>query len=361
MPSNHPLFQPFRAGDIELANRIVMAPLTRDRSNPARVPRPIAVEYYAQRADAGLIVAEATQISPQGQGYLDTPGIYNSAQMHGWQAVTKAVHARGGKIVLQLWHVGRISHTSLQLRNATPVAPSAIRADGKTFTAEGMQPVSEPRELAAGEIPRLVGVYRRATELALDAGFDGVEVHAANGYLIDQFLRDKTNHRTDAWGGSIPNRMRFLRAVMDAVVEVAGAGRTGIRISPTTPANDIADSNPLGVFNAVVDDLKTRNLAYVHVIEGATGGPRDIIPFDYDALRKRYGATWMVNNGYSAAMAEQAVASGHADLVAFGRAFIANPDLVTRLREGYPLAQVNPATLYGGGAEGYTNYRAYRA
>ena len=357
----NPLFQPFRAGDIELANRLVMAPLTRDRSDSARVPRQISAEYYAQRAEAGLIVAEATQISAQGQGYLNTPGIYNAAQVRGWKAVTDAVHARGGKIVVQLWHVGRISHTSLQMGGRDPVAPSAIPADGKTFTDKGMQPVSPCRALAAGEIPLIVGDYRRATELALEAGFDGVEVHAANGYLIDQFLRDKTNHRTDAWGGSIANRMRFLRHVLDAVIGVAGAGRTGIRISPTTPANDIADSNPGVLFNAVVDDLKTRDLAYVHVIEGATGGPRDVLPFDYDALRKRHGGTWMVNNGYDAAMAAEAVASGHADLVAFGRPFISNPDLVTRIREGYPLARVNPATLYGGGAEGYTDYPAYSA
>jgi N-ethylmaleimide reductase len=357
----NPLFQPFRAGDIELANRLVMAPLTRDRSDTARVPRQISAEYYAQRAEAGLIVAEATQISPQGQGYLNTPGIYNAAQVRGWKAVTDAVHARGGKIVVQLWHVGRISHTSLQMGGRDPVAPSAIPADGKTFTDKGMQQVSPCRALAAGEIPLIVGDYRRATELALEAGFDGVEVHAANGYLIDQFLRDKTNHRTDAWGGSIANRMRFLREVLDAVIGVAGAGRTGIRISPTTPANDIADSNPGVLFNAVVDELKTRDLAYVHVIEGATGGPRDVLPFDYDALRRRHGGTWMVNNGYDAAMATEAVASGHADLVAFGRPFIANPDLVTRIREGYPLARVNPATLYGGGAEGYTDYPAYSA
>jgi len=359
MPMTNPLFQPFRAGDIELANRFVMAPLTRDRSDAARVPRPVSVEYYAQRADAGLIITEASQISAQGQGYLDTPGIYNAAQVRGWQAVTRAVHARGGKIVIQLWHVGRISHTSLQPGNVAPVAPSAIQAKGNTFTKDGMTPVSAPRALSAGEIPLIIGDYRRATELALDAGFDGVEIHAANGYLIDQFLRDKTNQRTDVWGGSIPNRLRFLRGVLDAVIDVAGAGRTGIRISPTTPANDIADSNPSAVFNAVVDELKTRELAYVHVIEGATGGPRDVIPFDYDALRKRHGGTWMVNNGYDAGMAAEAIEHGRADLVAFGRPFIANPDLVTRVREGYPLAKVKPATLYGGGAEGYTDYPAY--
>jgi N-ethylmaleimide reductase len=362
MTDQHTLFEPFRAGDIELANRVVMAPLTRDRAGPGLVPRPIAVEYYAQRAAAGLIIAEATQISPQGQGYLDTPGIYSGEQVRGWKKVTDAVHAKGGKIVLQLWHVGRISHTSLQPGGAAPVAPSAIRADGKTFTANGFEPVSACRALEAGEIPLIVNDYRRATELALDAGFDGVEIHAANGYLIDQFLRDKTNHRTDAWGGSIPNRLRFLREVVEAVVGVAGAGRTGIRLSPTTPANDMADSNPTAVFTAAVDALKAHRLAYVHVIEGATGGPRDVEPFDYEALHRRHGdGPWMVNNGYDRVMAIDAVASGRADLVAFGRPFIANPDLVDRLRHGWPLARPNPATLYGGGAEGYTTYPVYAA
>jgi N-ethylmaleimide reductase len=360
MTDNRVLFQPHRAGDIELANRIVMAPLTRDRANRARVPRPIAAEYYAQRASAGLIVAEATQISPQGQGYLDTPGIYNSAQVRAWKTVTDAVHAAGGKIVLQLWHVGRISHTSLQLGDKKPVAPSPIRAEGQTFTLRGMEPVSEPRALTAGEIPLVAAQFRHATERALDAGFDGVEVHAANGYLIDQFLRDKTNHRNDAWGGSIGNRMRLLRLVMDEVISVAGAGRTGIRISPTTPANDVADSAPSALFSAVVDDLARRNLAYVHVIEGATQGPRDYVPFDWEALRRRYPGTWMVNNGYNGRMASDAVADGHADLVSFGRDFISNPDLVRRLRDQLPLSPIQRATLYGGGAEGYTSYKPYR-
>ncbi|QWT21588.1 alkene reductase [Bacillus sp. NP157] len=356
-----PLFTPFRAGDIELANRIVMAPLTRDRAGPGMVPRPIAAEYYGQRAEAGLIVTEATQISPQGQGYLDTPGIHSAAQVAGWKNVTDAVHKRGGKIVLQLWHVGRISHTSLQEGGKAPVAPSAIRAKSRTMTAKGFEATSEPRALGADEIPLIAHAYARATELALDAGFDGVEVHAANGYLIDQFLRDRTNQRTDAWGGSITNRLRFLRLVLDKVIGVAGAGRTGIRISPTTPSNDIADSQPWPLFSAVVDELRTRQLAYVHVIEGETQGDRNVVPFDYEALRTRYAGNWMVNNGYNGGMAADAVRNGLADLVAFGRDFISNPDLVTRLRNGYPLAPSNRDTYYGGGAEGYTDYPAYGA
>ena len=351
------LFDPVQMGDIALANRIVMAPLTRDRAGPGRTPTPLMAEYYAQRADAGLIIAEATQISPEGQGYLDTPGIYSSAQVKGWKAVTNAVHARGGKMVLQMWHVGRISHTSLQLGGKAPVAPSAIRAKAKTFTANGFEPVSEPRALAAGEMPRIVAEYRYAAARAMDAGFDGVEVHAANGYLIDQFLRDGSNHRDDAWGGSIENRTRLLYDVVSAVAQTAGSGRTGVRLSPVTPANDARDSNPQPLFERAVERLAPLGLAYLHVIEGATGGPRDIAPFDYEALHRRFHGSWMVNNGYTEKMAEAVVSNGLADLVAFGRPFIANPDLVKRLRIGAPLSAINPATLYGGGAEGYTDYR----
>ncbi|TCV93239.1 N-ethylmaleimide reductase [Luteibacter rhizovicinus] len=352
------LFEPTRAGDIELANRIVMAPLTRDRAGAGRVPTPLMAEYYAQRADAGLIVAEGTQISPEGQGYLDTPGIYSAAQVKGWKAVTDGVHARGGRIVLQLWHVGRVSHVSLQAGGKQPVAPSAIRAKTKTFTAAGFEDVSEPRALDAGEMPRLVNDYRRATELAMDAGFDGVEVHAANGYLIDQFMRDGSNRRQDAWGGSIDNRTRLLREAVAAVASVAGAGRTGVRFSPVTPSNDIRDSRPQALFERAVDHLAPLGLAYIHVVEGATGGDRHVEPFDYAALRARFGGTWMANNGYDTGMANAALASGYADLIAFGRSFISNPDLVRRLREGAPLNKLNPATLYGGGAEGYTDYPA---
>ncbi len=357
-PFQDKLFEPVRVGELDLANRIVMAPLTRDRAGPGQVPTPLMAEYYAQRADAGLIVSEGTQISPEGQGYLDTPGIHDAAQVRGWQAVTRAVHERGGRIVVQLWHVGRVSHVSLQADGKAPVAPSAIRANGKTFTRNGFEPVSEPRALAAGEIPRIIAEYRRAAELAMDAGFDGVEVHAANGYLIDQFLRDGTNHRDDAWGGSIENRTRLLREVTTAVAATIGAGRVGVRLSPVTPSNDISDSNPQPLFEYAVEQLAPLGLAYLHVIEGATGGARDIAPFDFEALHQRFPGPWMVNNGYELGMATDALANGHADLVAFGRKFIANPDLVRRLREGAPLNEVDPATLYGGGAHGYTDYPA---
>jgi N-ethylmaleimide reductase len=357
---SHPasLFDPIRIGDIDLSSRIVMAPLTRDRAGHGMVPTPLMAEYYAQRASAGLIISEATQISPEGQGYLDTPGIYSAAQVKGWQAVTAGVHARGGKMVLQLWHVGRISHVSLQEGGKAPVAPSAIQARAQTFTAKGMEDVSAPRALEADELPRIVADYRRAATLAMEAGFDGVEVHGANGYLLDQFLRDGSNHRTDAWGGSIENRTRLLFEVVADVAKTIGAGKVGVRLSPVTPAGDAHDSNPQPLFERAVARLAPLGLAYMHVIEGATGGDRHNLPFDYEALHRGFPGAWMVNNGYDLGMAERTLAAGRADLVAFGRPFIANPDLVRRLREGAPLQVINPKTLYGGGAAGYTDYPA---
>jgi len=351
------LFSPARLGDIDIANRIVMAPLTRNRAQPDRVPSPLAAEYYGQRASAGLLIAEATQISPLGQGYLDTPGIHSDDQVRGWKKVTDEVHARGGRIVLQLWHVGRISHVSLLPEGEVPVAPSAIRANAKTFTAQGFEDVSAPRALALEEIPGIIEDYRRAARNAIAAGFDGVEVHAANGYLIDQFLRDGSNHRQDAYGGSIENRTRLLFEVVQAVAGAIGAGRTGVRLSPTTPANDAHDSTPQALFERAVERLDSiEGLAFVHVIEGATGGDRHNIAFDYRALRARFRGPWIVNNGYDKASAEEATQSGYADAVAFGRAFIANPDLVERLRRNAPLAPLDQDTLYGGGEHGYTDY-----
>ena len=356
--SDDVLFQPARLGAIDIANRVVMAPLTRNRATPERVPSPLAAEYYGQRASAGLIVSEATQISPLGQGYLDTPGIYNDDQVQAWKRVTDEVHRRGGRIVCQLWHVGRISHTSLLPPGEVPVAPSAIRADSKTFTSDGFVPVSAPRELRIDEIPALIEDYVHAARLSIEAGFDGIEVHGANGYLIDQFLRDGTNHRTDAYGGSIENRTRLLWEVMQAVAGAIGADRCGLRLSPVTPANDCHDSNPQPLFERAVERLDPLGLAYIHVIEGATGGPRDNIPFDYHAMRAKFSGPWIANNGYDKAMAIEAIASGYADAIAFGMAYIANPDLVRRLREDAPLAQAEHKTLYGGGAHGYTDYPA---
>lgn len=355
--SNSPLFTPTQLGDIAIANRVAMAPLTRNRAIHDRIPNPLAIQYYEQRASAGLLIAEATQISPLGQGYLDTPGIYSQAQIDAWKKVTDAVHARGGRIVLQLWHVGRISHTSLLPDGEVPVAPSAIAAKTKTFTAKGFEDVSAPRALELSEIPALIQDYRQAARNAITAGFDGVEVHAANGYLIDQFLRDGSNQRTDAYGGSIENRTRLLDEVVRAIASEIGAGRTGVRLSPVTPANDAADSDPQPLFERAVERLDAIGpLAFIHVIEGATGGPRDNIAFDYAALRAKFRGPWIANNGYDQHSAEAAVASGYADVIAFGRPFIANPDLVERFRLGVALSELDPDTLYGGGAHGYTDY-----
>ncbi|WP_374299003.1 alkene reductase [Ferrovibrio sp.] len=356
------LFDSHRMGQLTLANRIVMAPLTRNRAGAGNVPTALTAEYYAQRAGAGLIVAEASQVCPEGQGYQDTPGIHSDAQVAAWKQVTDAVHARGGKIFLQLWHVGRISHVSLQPNGQAPVAPSAIRANSKTFVNGGFTDVSEPRALRLDELPGIVAAYRKGAANAIRAGFDGVEIHGANGYLLDQFLRDGSNKRTDEYGGSIENRARLMLEVAAAIVAEIGAERTGIRLSPVTPANDASDSNPQPVFNHVVEQLDKLNLVYIHVIEGATGGDRNFgAGFDYEALRKRFRNTWIVNNGYTLETAQQVLAEKRADLVAFGRPFISNPDLVERLRRNAPLSPLDRATLYGGGAKGYTDYPVLEA
>lgn len=352
----NPLFQPYELGDIHLSNRVVMAPLTRSRAAAGLVPSPAAPEYYSQRAGAGLIITEATQISAQAQGYQDTPGLFTPAQIAGWKAVTDAVHAAGGKIFVQLWHVGRVSHVDLQPGHEAPVAPSAIAAETKTFVNNEFVPVSEPRALALDEIPGIIADFRKAAANAIEAGFDGVEIHGANGYLLDQFARDGANKRTDEYGGPIENRARLMLEVASAVAEEIGAGRTGIRISPVSPANGVSDSNPQPLFDYIVDGLDALELAYLHVVEGATGGPRDVAPFDYASLRKRFRNTYLANNGYDLDLATAAIADGKADLVAFGRPFIANPDFVARLEAGAPLAQPDPATMYGGGLKGYTDY-----
>jgi N-ethylmaleimide reductase len=356
-PSHPTLFSPLRLGDIELANRVVMAPLTRNRATPGNdAPNALNVEYYRQRAGAGLIISEATQISQQGQGYVWTPGMYTAEQVAGWKAVTDAVHAEGGKIIAQLWHVGRISHVSLQPGGQAPVAPSAIPAKGKTYVESGFVDVSAPRALALEELPGIVADYAKAAENAKAAGFDGIEIHAANGYLLDQFLRDGTNTRDDAYGGSIENRARLTLEVVDAVVKVFGKGRVGIRLSPVTPANDARDSDPQPLFAHLAARLDEAGLAFIHVIEGATGGPRDFLPFDYDALRKAFRGAYIANNGFDRASAIEAVASGRVDAVAFGRLFIANPDLVERLRRDSALNTPEPSLFYGGDGKGYTDY-----
>jgi len=352
------LFEPYALGSLTLSNRIVLAPLTRNRARAGFVPSELAPTYYSQRASAGLLIAEATQISQQGQGYQDTPGIYTQAQIDGWRQVTDAVHAKGGRIFLQLWHVGRVSHVALQENGTAPVAPSAIRAETKTFVNNEFLPVSEPRALSLDELPGIVEDFRKAAANAIAAGFDGVEIHAANGYLLDQFLKDGSNVRDDAYGGSVDNRARLTLEVAAAVVNEVGAERTGIRISPISPANGISSSDPQAQFDYLVAQLDALGLVYLHVVEGATGGARDVAPFDFDALRRQFRNTYIANNGYDLELANARLEEGKADLFAFGRPFIANPDLVERLKTGAPLADLDQATLYGGGAKGYIDYPA---
>ena len=354
------LFDPIKIGDISLANRIVMAPLTRNRA-VGGIPTATMAEHYRQRASAGLIVAEASHISPMAQGYLDTPGIFLPEHVEAWRRITDGVHGAGGKIVIQLWHVGRISNSVLLPNGAAPVSSTSRAAKIKTFTRDGFVPASTPRALRDDELPGVVDEYRHAARCALKAGFDGVEVHSANTYLLEQFLRDSINDRSGPYGGSIPNRARLLLEVMQAVTAEVGVARTGIRLSPmTTFGNSSAlDSDPQALYGYVLDQLAPMGLAYVHVIEGETSGPRQpegAAEFDYAALHKRFPGAWLVNNSYTRTMGMEVVASGKADLVAFGRPFISNPDLVRRLKDNASLNELQADKLYGGGAEGYTDY-----
>lgn len=353
------LFTPLKVGDITLPNRIAMAPLTRNRALPeGDIPREMNVEYYAQRATAGLIISEGTQISPQGKGYAFTPGIYSPAQVEGWKRVTAAVHAKGGHIAAQLWHVGRVSIPALQPDGQDPVGPSDIPSGSRTYDGQGFVPTSKPRALRSDEIPGIIADYVTAARNARDAGFDMVEIHAANGYLIDQFLRDAVNTRTDAYGGSAENRVRLLDEVVAAVVAEIGAGRVGVRLSPWAKANNAPlDSDVPGTYGLAVDVLNRHGVAFLHVIEGMTGGAREDAPADQvAALRERFDGVYMANNGYDRQMAIDAVDSGRADMVSFGKLFIANPDLVERLEQDAPLNAGDQKTFYGGGREGYTDY-----
>jgi N-ethylmaleimide reductase len=353
------LFTPIRLGPCGLDNRMVMAPMTRNRAGAGNVPSALNATYYAQRAGAGLIVTEGTQVSPQGLGYPNTPGIHTPEQIAGWQAVTSAVHAKGGRIFLQLWHVGRISHPSLQPGGAAPIAPSAVQPEGKSWTGQGLVPFVTPRALETAEVDGIVAQYRAAAANALAAGFDGVEVHAANGYLIDQFLRDKTNRRTDRYGGSIANRARFLLEVAEAVVGVWGADRVGVRLSPSNPFNDIADSTPAETFGHAIGELDRLNLAYLHLVEPtqeqvAMLGTR----LDAGFFRRRWHGQLIACAGYDRKRADAVLASGAADLIAFATLFLANPDLPERFRRKSELNRPVRETFYGGGAKGYTDYPA---
>jgi N-ethylmaleimide reductase len=355
------LFSPTAIGAIGVANRVAMAPLTRSRADMQGVHSALAVEYYRQRAGAGLIVSEATNISREGRGYAFSPGIYTDAQVAAWRRITDAVHAEGGKIVCQLWHVGRMSHVSLQAGGAAPVAPSALQADEQVFLEnEGFDRPSMPRALEREEIARIVADYAHAARCARDAGFDGVEVHSANCYLLEQFIRDSTNRRTDEYGGTVHNRTRFPIEVISAVSEVWGPDRVGVRLSPITRAvgDTPLDSDPEGTYFYLAAQLGKLGLAYLHCVEGQTRGDNAAGEFDFKKLHAAFGGKYIANNSYDRQMALDAVASGHADMVAFGRPFISNPDLVERLRRGAPLAEADRNTFYGGGAGGYTDYPA---
>ena len=349
------LFSPAMLGSIALKNRMVMAPLTRSRApKDTGVPQDLNVTYYAQRATAGLIITEATPISAMAHGYILLPGIYTDEQIAGWKKVVHAVHAEGGKIIMQLWHVGRIAHPSLLPNAALPVAPSAIKPAGQAFTYEGLIDFVEPRALDASELPALVQDYVHATKCALAAGFDGVEIHAANGYLLDQFLRDGSNKRNDNYGGSFENRVRLLMEVTKAVVAVAGCDKVGVRLSPINPFNDMHDSNPQALFNFVAESLNQFNLAYLHVVEGNIDGEAQT--FDFAAMRKLYKGNYMANLGYDKVRGNAAIASGHADVIAYGVPFIANPDLVRRYKTNAPLNAPKPDLFYGGDEKGYIDY-----
>lgn len=343
------LFQPLTIGDLQLPNRIIMAPLTRCRASAGRVPNELMRDYYVQRATAGLILSEATAVSPMGVGYPDTPGIWSAAQVQGWRMITDAIHAAGGRIFLQLWHVGRISDPSY-LQGELPVAPSAIAAEGHVNLLRPPQAFVTPRALATDEIPGVVAAYRLGAENALAAGFDGVEIHGANGYLIDQFLQDRTNQRTDGYGGSIANRARLMLEVTDACIAVWGAARVGMHLAPRCDVHSMGDSDPAATFGYVAQELGRRQLAFLCARESV--GPNRLGP----QLKQAFGGVYIANEAHTCDSAEQLLQAGEADAVAFGKAFIANPDLVRRFATGAPLNPPEPSTFYGQGPGGYLDY-----
>jgi len=348
------LLTPGQLGPYELPHRIVMAPMTRSRAGEGNVPHELNVRYYRQRAAAALIVTEATQVSPRGTGYPDTPGIHTEAQVEGWRRVVDAVHEEGGRIFLQLWHVGRISHPLYQ-GGEKPIAPSAIRPEGELYTAEGMKPFEEPRALENDEVSGVVEEFRRGAANARAAGFDGVEIHGANGYLVDQFLRSATNCRTDRYGGSLENRLRFLVEVAEAAIGEWGADRVGVRLSPLSAFNDMEDDDPRATFTAAAARLSELGIACLHVVEqnDFADDPRS---FDLREVHDAFDRPTMANGGYDLERAREVVREGVAEFVSFARLFLANPDLPRRFREAAPLNEPDPDTFYGGGEEGYTDY-----
>ena len=349
------LLTPLSAGPFELPNRLVLAPMTRSRALAGNVPNPLAAQYYAQRASAGLLISEGTQVSPQGVGYIRTPGIHSPEQVAGWKTITDAVHAAGGRIFAQLWHVGRVSHPDFH-GGELPVAPSAIHVAGEAFTTNGRQPLPTPRALTLDEIPGLVEQFRSAAVNAKAAGFDGVELHGANGYLLDQFVRDGSNVRTDRYGGSIENRARFSLEVVDAVVSVWGADRVGYKIAPRFAMFGMSDSDPMATFSYLAGELRRRGILYLHIAEPVAGPMATTGARLTPALRQAFGGTVIVNGGYDHAAGAAAVASGEADLVAYGVLYLANPDLVERFRRNAPLNPPDVATFYTGEEKGYIDY-----
>ena len=363
MSGKEMMFTPVKLGAIELKNRLVMAPLTRMRAIDGDVPNPLAKTYYSQRAGAGLIISEATQISSLGKGYPATPGIYSAEQTAAWKEIVDAVHAQGGKMVAQLWHVGRISHSSLHPEQGLPEAPSAVAPAGQTYGADWkLHDYETPKAMSAQDISRLLNEFKLAAQNAKAAGFDGVEIHSANGYLLDQFLQDKTNQRNDQYGGSIENRLRLLSEVIESVSQVFSSDRIGVRLSPYGSFNDIGDSDPISLFNAVIEKLNTYHLAYVHMIEprSTTAGGNDQLdaqaPITSEMFRAAYQGKFISAGGYDQAMGEAVLEAGLADAVAYGRLYIANPDLAERFKQGAKLNPYNRATFYGGGEAGYTDY-----
>lgn len=354
--AQQPLFTPLALGPVHLPNRIVMAPMTRNRAGEGHVPTDLMATYYAQRASAGLLITEATQVSFQAVGYPNTPGLHTDAQVEGWRRVTDAVHARGGRIVVQLWHVGRISHPVMQPGGALPVAPSAIAPEGTLYTTQGLKPYVTPRALELDELPAIIRDFAATTRRAREAGFDGVELHGANGYLIDQFLRDGSNHRTDAYGGTVEKRARLLLEVAEAMAAAWSADRVGVRLSPTNPFNSMTDSDPVRTFGYAAERLNALGLAYLHVLDPVVDGkPGQFLPL----MRERFRGTLMVNNGFTLETANAVLKDKLADLVSFGMPFISNPDLPERFAKGAPLAPAgDKSTFYGGTEHGYTDYPA---
>ena len=356
MSAHTQLFTPATVGHLALPQRFVMAPMTRNRALPSLVPGPQAALYYAQRASAGLIITEATQVSDAAAGYVFTPGIYSQEQIAGWRTVTDAVHAAGGRIVVQLWHTGRISHPSMRPDGSTPVSASAIAADGQLITYQGAQPFPTPRALDVHEIGAIVQDFAQAARNAVAAGFDGVEIHAANGYLVDQFLRDGSNHRTDAYGGSIENRARFLLEIVDAAADAIGAHRVGVRISPASPFNSMSDSDPAALTRYVALALDARDVMYLHVLEAPTDDDVARTRPLTAAARELFTGVLIANAGYTADAAEAVLARGDADLVAFGVPFLTTPDFVERTRDGIAPNAPDRGSFYGGDAHGYVDY-----